>query len=128
MKIATKWLAENGYPARHLEKTPFKNCHSIQFDGAASISFDSNALIETLETNLQCDIEPTDVVLIDQPGSSIRLNTSCGKTFASEVTVLACHQGIKNLLPVLAPTLVNHADQLVEFGIQSGEPRTKVII
>lgn len=122
MKIATAWLSENGYPAHHQETLPpFKHCDSIQFDGAASISFDANALMKQLETNSACDVWPTDVILAEQLGSSIRLKTSCGQTFESEIAVLACHQGIKYLLPTLAPALVNHADQFVEFNVQSGK-------
>ena len=125
MKIATNWLSQNGYPAHHVEKPSFqKNCDSIQFDGAASISFDSDALMKRLETNSACDVWPTDVILAEQLGNSMRLKTSNGQIFESELAVLACHQGIKSLLPILAPTLVNHADQSVEFDIQSGHLHT----
>lgn len=125
MKIATNWLEANGYPAHHEQKTSeFKNCNSVQYDGAASISFDAGALIRKLEIHSECDVESTNVLSTEPIGNSIRLKTSCGQMFESEVAVLACHQDIKNLLPVLAPTLVNHADQLVEFDIQSGIPGT----
>lgn len=125
MKIATTWLSQNGYPAHHVEKPSFqKTCDSIQFDGAASISFDSDVLMKRLETNSACDVWPTDVILAEQLSSSMRLRTSSGQIFESELAVLACHQGIKSLLPILAPTLVNHADQSVEFDIQSGHLHT----
>lgn len=125
MKMATAWLSGNGYPAHHEQKpSHLKTCDSIQFDGAASISFDSDVLMKLLETNSACDVWPTEVILVEQLGSSIRLKTSNGQIFESELAVLACHQGIKNLLPILAPTLVNHADQSVEFDIQSGHLHT----
>jgi len=40
--------------------------------------------------------------------------------FHCELVVVACHDGIKQLVPDLAPALINHADQRIEFKILGG--------
>lgn len=122
MEIASKWLSENGFPSGHEKNsTSYSGCHSVQYDGAASVSFDMQELLNRFEKDLKTETIVTTVAsLAEQPGC-IAVNTSCGKKYHSELVVTACHEGIKNLVPDLASTLVNHADQRIEFELVRGK-------
>jgi len=124
MAVATRWLVSNGFPASLIEEPPL-TCKSMQLDGAMSISFDARNLRAKLEKIAQCVIIEENVEELRADHGGVTLKTTSGRIHNAEVVVAACHTKIRNLIPELTSALVNHADQVVEFEVESGKPITR---
>jgi glycine/D-amino acid oxidase-like deaminating enzyme len=111
MMKAVDWLSGNGFPARLATVGP----HHVQYDGSGSMIFNPEDLQAALSefSNVNLDVEHTEVEIVDSKRDFIELRLTDGKVVRAQMVVLACHLGIKKLLPVTEPVFINHADQCV---------------
>lgn len=122
MEIATTWLESHGFPARHTKRpSKYHGCKSLQLDGAASLSFNSKDLLNKMEQEIKVDSISSTVTSMTTQSSGLLVQTACGERYQGEIVVAACHEGIRKLIPDLSESLVNHADQSVEFELLRGE-------
>jgi glycine/D-amino acid oxidase-like deaminating enzyme len=120
MKAAASWLSDNGFPASiaSLDGRP------MQRDGAASLVFDGADLIRVMSRKIEALPQRRAVIVSIRPARDyVESLLASGEIIKSRMVVLACHVNIKSLLPVLEPSLVNHADQTVI--LRAREPVTR---
>jgi glycine/D-amino acid oxidase-like deaminating enzyme len=125
MDVATEWLNQHGFAASHDKNSASSQFFSTQFDGAASLSFDVKLFLETLEKEANVESFSTKIVSIYTDTKGATLSTPSSSKYHCELVVVACHDGIKQLVPDLAPALINHADQRIEFKILNGNIQLK---
>ena len=113
MAVAVDWLRLNGFPAS-MEKS---EGYAIQKDGAAAASLDIVTLLNRLETAVDCATLDSMVQNLDSKSDHIVVELQSGQKLRAEVVVLACHTGIKSIIPTLSSSFVNHADQWMEFDM-----------
>jgi glycine/D-amino acid oxidase-like deaminating enzyme len=111
MAIATKWLTSHGFPAEFRSM----NGVMIQRDGAASLSLDGPEILTAISVAAPRQDIDDQVVTMTPHASGITMELASGQKISSEMVILACHRGIKDLLPMMNQALVNHADQFVIF-------------
>ncbi len=116
MSFAVDWLSKNGFPASLSISSP----NTIQSDGAAAASIDVTSVLRLLEKQSDAPVIADSVQVIRRSRDGVSIKTSSGDSIHGEMIVAACHRGIKSLIPDLAPALVNHADQWMEFSILKG--------
>ena len=109
MDVATNWLASHGFPAA------IKRSGNtiVQRDGAASLCLNGSDILHALRNETLGQHIPDQVTGITSHANGITLSLATGEKINSEMVILACHRGIKDLLPTMSQSLVNHADQLV---------------
>ena len=116
MRSAVQWLFKNGFPA----SLSVMGTHCKQHDGAAAASIDIFSVLTRLEAQSMAQVVNDTAQSIRCGKDGVTVTTAGGEKVHAEMVVAACHRGIKNLIPEIAPALVNHADQWMEFNIIEG--------
>jgi glycine/D-amino acid oxidase-like deaminating enzyme len=116
MAKAVAWLTGNGFPAS-FERIGERQ---VQRDGAAAASLDISLTLSILEKQSRAEVRTNFVKAIRSGPTRVDVSLDDGTVVSSEMVIAACHVGIKELIPTMEHSLVNHADQWMEFKVTNG--------
>ena len=116
MTKAVAWLVANGFPAS-IEKNENR---LVQRDGAAAASLDISMTLKFLEKESKAAVRSNSVKAIKSNSNGVDVSLEDDTIVSGEMVIAACHSGIKELIPEMEHTLVNHADQWMEFEVTKG--------
>ena len=129
-KVAVQQLKAAAFPASLVVQPNCKEllgpCQTeilgIQYDGPKGGWLNSSLLLSRLKQLASSTSHLGPVRSIGMQGDVVVLNTESDGVITCEIVVLACHLGIRMLVPEIADVLVPVADQWMELTIPEGIP------